>query len=78
MARAGLNKGVYTSLTKRLDCPAMKAVAYSDARTLPAPLREREDDGVAIEHDGRFTPGLRVKILLETGDERGVLLRWPR
>ena len=56
----------------------MKVVAYNEARTVPATMRERSHDDMAIEHDGRFTPGIRVKVLLDSGAERGALLRWPQ
>jgi len=54
----------------------MKAVAYSGTVMLPPPPRSFSRDDAAIERRSRFTPGIQVKILLETGDEEGVLLRW--
>lgn len=54
----------------------MKAVAYSGAEMLPAPMRRFPPQGRAIEHKSCFTPGLQIKVLLETGGEEGALLRW--
>jgi hypothetical protein len=54
----------------------MKAVACSEASMLPVPVRSFRDPGKAIEQTIRFTPGILVKVLLESGDEEGALLRW--
>ena len=54
----------------------MKAVAFSGVALLPAPLRPLPRHGAEIEHTRRFTPGLLVKVLLESGGEEGALLRW--
>ena len=54
----------------------MKAVAHSGTALLPAPPRSFSRLWPAMERQTRFTPGIQVKILLETGGEEGVLLRW--
>lgn len=54
----------------------MKALAYSGTALVPAPMRAVSRHRGAIEHKSRFTPGLQVKVLLESGGEQGALLRW--
>lgn len=54
----------------------MNVVAYSEAVTLPVPVRAFSRVGAEIEHKNRFTPGIPIKVILEAGNEHEALLRW--
>jgi hypothetical protein len=54
----------------------MKALAYSGTALIPALMHAVSRHRGTIEHKSRFTPGLHVKVLLESGVEEGALLRW--
>ena len=54
----------------------MNLVACSEVAPLPVPMRSFSPSSAQIEQKSRFTPGIPVKVLLESGGEHEALLRW--
>jgi hypothetical protein len=53
-------------------------VVMSDLGINVAALRDVSQAGLKITHDGRFDPGLAVKVLLKPGIERRGVVRWSK
>lgn len=52
------------------------ARAYVDGSTIPVTVRNVSQRGMKISHSGSFTPGMRVKVRTQSGQERRGIVRW--
>lgn len=56
----------------------MLAVVSSEQGIRPARVKDVSQRGMKLVHDGSFTPGLAVKVSLESGLERRGIVRWVK
>ncbi len=56
----------------------MAAVAYSERGIHPVRINDVSQQGLGFTHDGSFTPGMRILVLLEDGRERRGVVRWSK
>ncbi len=56
----------------------LRAVVSSQQGISPTSVHDVSQRGMKLVHDGRFTPGLPVKVRLESGIERRGVIRWVR
>lgn len=56
----------------------MLAVVSSEQGIRPARVKDVSQRGMKLVHDGSFTPGLAVKVSLESGIERRGIVRWVK
>lgn len=56
----------------------MLAVVSSEQGIRPARVQDVSQRGMKLVHDGSFTPGLAVKVALESGMERRGIVRWVK
>lgn len=56
----------------------MLAVVSSERGIRPARVKDVSQRGMKLVHDGSFTPGLAVKVSLESGIERRGIVRWVK
>jgi len=54
----------------------LRAVVSSQQGIRPARVHDVSQRGMKLIHDGSFTPGLPVKVTLESGMERRGVVRW--
>lgn len=59
-----------------LDRMETNAMSVSNEGLLPVRVLDVSQAGMKLTHDGRFSPGLHVRVATENGVERGGIVRW--